>query len=144
MKNTRKVLLINPKFQFKIMGWMLTLALAPISIFFGAHYLFFWQLRKLGLEINLPADHIYFRFIEGQSLKMLLIFIFCSLLTVAIVIIIGLVLSHKIAGPIHNLKMFFKEGLDGKPRRKLAFRKGDFFLEVPPIINDYFDKQDQA
>ena len=125
------------------MGWMTALALTPVSIFFTAHYYFFWQLKKLGLDIKLPPDHIFFRFIEGQSLKMLLIFVICSVLTIFIVIMIGLFLSHKIAGPIHNMKVFFKDKTEGQSRGKLAFRKGDFFLELPPIVNEYLDQQDQ-
>ena len=125
------------------MTWMTVLALTPISIFFTAHYYFFWQLKKLGLDIKLPPDHIYFRFLEGQSLKMLLIFLVCSVLTILFVLIIGLILSHKIAGPIHNMKVFFQDKIELKAREKLAFRKGDFFLELPPIVNKFFEQQDQ-
>ncbi len=74
---------------------------------------------------------------------MLLIFLVCSVLTILLVLIIGLILSHKIAGPIHNMKIFFQDKIELRARGKLAFRKGDFFLELPPIVNKFFEQQDQ-
>lgn len=136
MQSKRKKLLINPDFQLKIMGWMTGLALAPICIFFAAHYYFFWKLRKLGEDIQLDADHIYFRFIEGQSHDLFLIFILCAILTIIIVSVLGLLLSHKIAGPIHRLKTHFSRLGQGEKAGDLAFRNGDYFLDLPPVINE--------
>ena len=119
---------------------MMGISLAPICTFFAAHYYFFWKLRQLGREIELEPDHIYFRFLEGQGQSLLLIFIICSFLAIAIVAISGLILSHRIAGPIHRLKMHFAELTQGKVMPKLSFRKNDFFTEVPGVINEYLEK----
>ena len=139
-KNGRKVFLINPSFQYRVIAWMMGISLAPICTFFAAHYYFFWKLRQLGQEIELEPDHIYFRFLEGQGQSLLLIFIICSFLAIAIVAISGLILSHRIAGPIHRLKMHFAELTQGKVMPKLSFRKNDFFTEVPGVINEYLEK----
>lgn len=136
MQAKRKKLLINPDFQLKIMGWLTGLALAPICIFFGAHYYFFWKLRKLGKDIQLDSDHIYFRFIEGQSQDLFLIFIMCAVLTIVIASVIGLLLSHRIAGPIHRLKGHLTSLGQGQEVQDLSFRKGDYFTELPPIVNE--------
>jgi hypothetical protein len=140
-KNTRKVYLINPPFQLRIMAWMVGISLAPISIFFMAHHYFFWKLKQLGLEIQLEPDHIYFRFLEGQSHQLLMIFLACSLLAIILVAILGLTLSHKIAGPIHRMKRYFIELTEGKPFYQLSFRKNDYFLEVPGIINNFIESR---
>jgi hypothetical protein len=142
-KVSRKVFLINPKFQLRLIAWMIGMSLAPISVFFAAHYYFFWNLKKLGLDIELEPDHIYFRFLEGQSHKMIIIFLVCSLLTVIIVAILGLLLSHKVAGPIHRLKLHLTQLTKGNSLPELSFRKDDYFQELPQIVNDFIETQDK-
>lgn len=138
-KNLRKAFLINPSFQLRLMGWMIGMSLAPISIFLAAHYYFFWNLKKLGQDIQLEPGHVYFRFLEGQSKTQLLIFLICSLLVVLIVALMGLILSHKIAGPIYRLKLHLTQSGKGEATRPLSFRKDDYFLELPAVVNDFID-----
>ncbi len=142
--NNRKVYLINPAFQLRAIAWMMGISLAPITIFFAAHYYFFWKLRVLGQEIQLEPGHIYFRFIEGQSQQLLLIFLACSFLAMILVAILGLTLSHKIAGPIHRLKIFFIHLRESGGKGKLSFRKGDYFVELPEIINSYLESRENS
>jgi methyl-accepting chemotaxis protein len=139
--NSRKKYLINKPFQVKLMSWMMGIALAPVSVFFVGHYYFFWQLRNFGLDIKLPPEHIYFRFIETQSNKLFLFFIICGLVAIIVVAILGLFLSHKIAGPIHNLKEHLRKSTDGEDLKNLTFRKNDFFMEIPPIVNKFIESK---
>ena len=74
-KFKRRQFLVNPPFQFRIMGWMTLISLAPVFVFFSAHHYFFWQLEKLGLDLGLSAEHVYFKFLEVQGQKLFLIFI---------------------------------------------------------------------
>ncbi len=140
-KNIRRVYLINPKFQLEVIAWMVAMSLAPITAFFVAHYYFFWKLKEIGRDIKLEPEHIYFRFIDGQSEQLFLIFIVCSVVAMLIVVILGLSLSHKIAGPIQRLKVHMKALTRGEDLPELKFRKNDYFQEVPPIINDYIEKK---
>ena len=135
-KGYRRSYLVNPAFQLRLIGWMTGLALAPICTFFAAHHYFFWKLRKLGEDIQLEPNHIYFRFLEGQSEQMFLIFLLCSVIAILMVFVLGLLLSHKVAGPIHRMKGHLKSISEGQDVGELSFRKGDYFLEVPPIVND--------
>lgn len=137
----RKQYLINKPFQLRLMAWMVGLSLAPVSVFFMGHYYFFWQLRKLGLDIQLPENHIYFRFIDSQSHKLFIFFIICSVVAFLVVLFMGLILSHQIAGPIHHLKMHMNELSEGKNLKKLSFRKNDFFIEIPDIFNKLIESE---
>lgn len=119
------------------------MSLAPITVFLAAHYYFFWQLKKLGQDIELDPGHVYFRFLEGQSQKMFLIFLLCSVLAVIIVAVLGLILSHKIAGPIHRLKSHMGSLTQGKSLPPLSFRKDDYFMELPQIMNEYINSRDK-
>lgn len=141
--NQRRAFLINPSFQLRIIGWMIGMSLAPICAFFAAHHYFFWKLKSLGEEIQLDEGHIYFRFLEAQSNQMFWIFLICSLLAVVTVAFLGLILSHRIAGPIHRLKTHMIQLTEGKALARLSFRKDDYFVELPNIINDYIESREK-
>ena len=57
----------------------------------------------------------------------------------AIIFITSLFLGHKIAGPIHKLKIYLSELRDGKSRGKLTFRKGDYFQELAEDFNGAYE-----
>lgn len=139
-KFKRRQFLVNPPFQFRIMGWMTLISLAPVFVFFSAHHYFFWQLERLGLDIGLSGEHVYFKFLEVQSQKLFLIFIICSVLTTTCVLLLGLFLSHRIAGPIHRLKSYLQDFHRNEKNPPLSFREGDYFGELPAIVNDCLAK----
>ena len=142
MTNTkRQSYLINPSFQLKLIGWMTGLALAPICAFFAAHYYSFRKLRLLGEGINLESNHIYFRFLEAQSVNMFWAFMLCSVMAVLVVTVMGLILSNKVAGPIHRLKVHLEQVSHGNGGAELSFRKGDYFSELPAVVNDFVKSQ---
>ncbi len=141
--NQRKVFLINPPFQIRIIGYMLAIASTVTVIYYGAHSYFFWKLHQLGLDSKLPVNHIYFRFLENQNSKMNSIFMYSTILVVLAICSWGLFLSHRIAGPIHHLKEHFKKIVSGQKLPPLKFRKNDFFMEVPDILNQYIGQQDK-
>jgi hypothetical protein len=132
----RSKLLIEPVFQYRVIRWMMAISIAPVCVFFSAHYYYFWKLKRLGENLGLPEDHVYFRFIETQGQELLVIFILCALITGLIVAGFGLFFSHKVAGPIYRLRTYFRE----MPDSKLSFREGDFFNDLPPVINESLEK----
>jgi len=123
------------------MGWMTLISLAPVFVFFSAHHYFFWQLEKLGIDIGLGSEHVYFKFLEVQSQKLFIIFIICSVLTTACVLLLGLILSHRIAGPIHRLKSYLRDYHKSSNTHPLSFREGDYFGELPGIVNECLTQQ---
>lgn len=132
----RKILLIDPAFQYRVIKWMMALSLAPICVFFSAHYYYFWKLKRLGESLGLAEDHVYFRFIESQGHELFVIFIVCAIFTGIIVAAFALFFSHKVAGPIYRLRTYFKE----MPESQLSFREGDFFNDLPQVINESLTK----
>jgi hypothetical protein len=50
-----------------------------------------------------------------------------------------LLLSHKMAGPMIRLRNYFGQiSKDGDFPETLNFRNGDFFQDLPPMINQAF------
>ena len=105
-------------------------------------YQSYHHLTQQGMQSGLNPNHPYFQFLHLQfknfcvhlAIAFSLSFIFLSIST--------LILSHRLAGPITRLKSFFgniaQNGL--KPGEKLSFRKGDFFYELPSLINAALEK----
>jgi hypothetical protein len=106
-------------------------------IFIAGQIYFIRNLYQLGNSIGLKSTHPYFVFISTQSDRMLIIASITSVVTLLIISFASLFLSHKIAGPIHNLTNWFKrmKSTDEK-MTALKFRNGDFFDEIPDVINE--------
>jgi methyl-accepting chemotaxis protein len=138
--NRRKKLLINPEFQVKFMKNLVFLNIAICATFYAAQSYFFWQARELGKSIALPSDHVFFLFIAEQQRTMT----FISLATMAavslIIMVFGLVYSHRIAGPVYRLQKYLKDKAAGNENGKLNFRENDYFPEMAEAVNDYIYK----
>lgn len=136
----RKKLLIYPKFQLTL------LALNVVSIVMTnlVFYLFVNQsykdLRLEGIDNNLPIDHAYFQFLDYQWK---IIFKYLGLAMGINILLFGvftIILSNKLAGPIIRLHSYFKNIILGqRPVPSVFFRKGDFFRDLPPLINEAVD-----
>ena len=135
MIKKRGRLLVIPEFQTRLIGLMLVMALAVIAIFYGANYYFFERYASLGLNIGLPADHVYFKFLSEQRQYMDRIFGISALVVSLVLGLGGLVLSHRVAGPIHRIRTHLRQIAEGKPLSPVTFRKGDFFPEVAEAFN---------
>ncbi len=98
------------------------------------------NLRAQGLAENLKLDHVYFRFIDYQSS---LVYTYLGgALAVGFLLsaVMTLILSNKLAGPIVRLHVFFKQIIKGqRPVPAVFFRRGDFFKDLPPLINHAMD-----
>ena len=140
--SNRKVLLINPPFQFRFMGWMGGLAIGVVMVMQVAHAWFFHNLRNQAQMAGLPPDHVFYQFVQDRQVEMNIITAVTFVLVVLLVGVVGLVLSHKIAGPMYRLKKHF-ESTARTGARPVKFREGDFFQEVPDAYNQQFSKTSQ-
>lgn len=136
LKIFRKKFLIYPKFQLVLLGFnALLFALTTSFIIFEAQ-LSFSYLYQIGERSGLSVNHAYFRFIELQS-KVFLTRI-CTGLALSLVVssIFVLLFSHKLAGPIVRLREYLKKtAQSSQSPEPLTFRKGDFFDDLPELVN---------
>jgi hypothetical protein len=137
----RKRLLINPGFQFRFMVWMGALAVGVIGVMHLAHQWFFFQLREQARVAGLQADHVFYRFIESRQTELDAITALSFVAVVVVVSVVGLVLSHKIAGPMYRLKLHLEQYAESRIPKPLNFREGDFFMEIPAAYNLQFKQE---
>jgi len=138
----RRVLLINPKFQISFLAYTCGIAFAILGIFFTANRYFFWKFAQRGKQIGLPPEHVFFRFLTEQQTMMDVIFFVTATITFTALIVYGLYLSNRVAGPIYRLKKYLVDYASGRVTSKLTFRKKDYFLELAAHVNDCLDKVD--
>ena len=135
LNSNRKTLLINPPFQLQILAYACGLAFAIIAIFYGATLYFFRNFKQLGEDIVLPLDHVFFQFLAEQKNTMDIIFIITAVLAFVVISICGLIISHRVAGPLHRLKQHMGEVAGGQTVSDVKFRKKDFFPELADAFN---------
>lgn len=69
---------------------------------------------------------------KSDVLQLLILF---QLIFVALVFVICIFQSHKIAGPLYKLKEYLQSIKEGQSQGKLSFRKGDNFQELAEYYN---------
>lgn len=138
----KRSLLINPRFQWTLIGYVSVVAMLILAVSFGLFTFGFNEFSNIGLQAGLPQDHVYFEFIRMQEATFLRVFAALCILVAAILVVGGLVVSHKIAGPIYRMqKEFLRMKADSPVHlREIYFRKGDFFPELAETFNELVRK----
>jgi hypothetical protein len=138
----RSLFLINPAFQYRFMAWVGGLGVSVVMLMHLSHSWFFYQLRKQAVQAGVPPDHAFFRFISERQDEMTWIALACFFGILVISTAFGLVLSHRIAGPMYRLKRHFETVAKTGVHAPLKFRDDDFFLEIPEAYNLQFKDQE--
>lgn len=143
--NDRKKFLINPRFQISVIKQMVALTCVVLAIFYGANSYHFWSLKQQGLKIGLNPGHVFFKFVAEQRATMDLFFLVTSLLTLIAIVGFGMLLSHRVAGPLHRLKRYLDECVaNDESLPLLKFRENDYFPEVADAVNLRLQKSPDA
>lgn len=132
---TRKLRLIYPTFQLRMLFANLG---AVLLIFTMTAWLVndaFERMLDTGYAAGMSSSHPYFAFVREQSGRVIRAVGISCVIGFVISAITTLRLSHRIAGPFVRLRGYFKGISEGQPVRPVSFRHGDYFLEVPPLIN---------
>lgn len=138
-KRNKRNFLIYPSFQIKLIFFFILINFINLIIFFMANRYFFMVFEGKGQALGIPSSHIFFRFIESLKTDMNIIFIFSASLTLVLVLIGGLIISHKAAGPIYRLLLELKGMKESKSLNKISFRSGDYLKEVEVNFNEVVD-----
>lgn len=139
-RQKRLRLLIYPKFQLTLIGINLTIILLTIFFIGLQVHRSYNHMRELGLQVNLPIDHSYFKFVTLQENTLIRFLMIAIVLSFIISLVVTLFTSHKVAGPIVRLKSYFRDIAETGKVQDIRFRKNDFFEELPDLINSALKK----
>jgi methyl-accepting chemotaxis protein len=136
----RKQLFSNPAVQGRIMA-----AVAVLAVLYGAtaYYMSRSALWSLSGEVlRLPLSDVNRAdvrlLLEQQSLTLNIQMALFIVLVIMMLMLGGLLMSHRIGGPIYQLVTYLRQMARGtvEPRR-IRFRKHDFFHELADAFNDF-------
>lgn len=128
--------LIYPKFQLVFIAWQALAFLGVLGLLLFSTARSFANLKTMGVQAQLPTNHVYFDFIALQAKTFTLHILLATLLAFLFSATVSLILSHRLAGPIVRTKKYFEVISDQKKvTETLQFRNDDFFDELPPAIN---------
>jgi methyl-accepting chemotaxis protein len=136
----RRNLLINPKFQLSFLAYTLGVSVVTIGFFYLADAYFFWKFSQLGKGLGLPPNHVFFQFLDEQKSSKNLYYAVTAAVSIAVLGVWGLLLSHRVAGPLYRLKKHLQAVAEGKTVSDVRFREGDFFPEVADAYNEQMVK----
>ncbi len=137
LKNRRKLekFFLFAPFQIKfiiffILSNMIAVGLSVIGVVY-----FFSTFINKGIEIGIPKNHIFFRFIDSLVYEMSLIYLVVFALTLLATLVGSYVISHKISGPLYRLKMHLKNLNEEEKLTEIHFRKGDYTKDIENEFN---------
>ena len=133
--NRRKTCLINPRFQWRFIGFMAAVSLLAISILFLSNIVFFRGMEKEAVSVGLNPDNPYFDFLQEQKSSLSKLYFGVSSVVFVLMMGIGILYSHHIAGPLHNLNNKMRRIAQGEDPSPLKFRQNDQFLELAESFN---------
>lgn len=137
--NRRKIFLINPKLQYSFLGFSLLMSLISIAVFYIATLYLFWNFEQTGYSVGIPEGHIFYRFIGDQRSLMNIILLIAAPLITLVTCYIGIKLSNRVAGPIHNMTKHLKELNETGEIRDVKFRENDYFIELENEFNKFIN-----
>lgn len=133
-----KNLLINPRFQFKFLSYFVTLFFISTLSLYTTTFLFFWRMKEKALNVGIPDGHVFFQFLVNQKRDLDLLFVGLAVFNFLLLIGMGFIISHRIAGPIFKLKNQLAQISDDTEEFKL--RESDFFQELEPLVKKLKDQ----
>jgi signal peptidase II len=126
-ENLRKSYWINAKFQLKFC-FMLMLCGLGMAIVLGVYSFTY-------LDVTIQELRGHNPYLASQFLKPFVITLsIVSLSFMATLFAIGMVLSHRAAGPLHAFERFLNDTIDGK-HPKLKLRAGDEFQHLEKLAS---------
>lgn len=137
----RKTLLINPGFQLSFLSRILGVAVFTLALFYGAKVFFFHRAQVYFTSMGLPPEHMIFEFLGQQSRAMDWIFLGAAVLETLFLGLVGLRLSHRVAGPVYRVTQALHQVASGGQPEHIRFRKNDYFPELAQGYNDALDRQ---
>jgi hypothetical protein len=92
----------------------------------------------MGVEAGLPPDHAYYQFIQVQEGTFYRIVFAIALIVGLLLFMGGLVISHRIAGPLLRMQRELDRASTEEPFKlqTIQFRKGDYFPELAQSFNN--------
>lgn len=131
----RRILLIDPKFQFSFMkhSFFMTVLVLGIVYFFKIYIM--WQIKDAAYQTGIPHNHEFISMLDERSFVIDVTFSLVAIYVLGLITAWGLWLSHRVAGPVYRIRNEIKKIVEGEPLNRISIRDHDYFHDLKDSIN---------
>jgi nitrogen fixation/metabolism regulation signal transduction histidine kinase len=165
----RKKYLVDKQFQFRLVGTFMVLVFISLFIFSAGTALYYWIRYMVGdnifnefIIVHKQVDVLdesgnVVKDTEGNTvtrseaqpplnrLELILPPMLLNILVILIVIaFIGIIYTHRIAGPVYRIGQDIKRVLEGAPGVKIRLRRGDKLKDLAQQVNLLIEKLEKT
>ena len=127
-----------PSYQGRYVGFLLASCLAAMTGYSLVFYRFIRENYDTLVELS-PMDDTSRRVLYSELNTITIYLVVVSIVFLLCVGVIGVVFSHKVAGPMHKIGVVCNDIIKGNLGKRIALRPGDDFREVVGRVNKAFN-----
>lgn len=134
----RRIFMINKRFQLTFIAYFMVLAMGGCAVFGFVSRSFLGKLSEQGrATLGLPENHMFFLFVAEMQQTMDSVFLATAFIVFSLLVIGGIILSHRVAGPLYRLNFYLHLLAEHDPSnlKDISFREKDFFPELAEAYN---------
>lgn len=136
----RKIKIVAPKIQVKIILYAVLLNLISLGVFAGALKFYFQRYTSAAEAKGLPPDHLFFNFIGLQETYMWQVFAVIAVVSIILIALAALYASHSFVGPLDKMQNQLTGYISGQTAwRPMVLRKNDVLFDLSTNINKAID-----
>ncbi len=129
----RKVKVVDGKFQYRVVAISLSVVLLGLLVFAGVTALFYGIAGAMG---KAPSPEILLLILPPLLLNDLAIMV--------VAIVVGIVASHRIAGPVYRIASDIERALAGERGVRVSLRRKDALSDLAEKVNALIERIDGA
>jgi methyl-accepting chemotaxis protein len=137
-KRNLKNLLINPRYQLRYVFWLTSSGFALVAVNAAIAYSYISENYVTLVDLSPMTDEAKAQ-LYGELRHLIVALSVLSILFMAIMSALGVLLSHRTAGPLYHFKRVFDEIKDGNHKQRVRLRPKDEFQDVAKSFNDMMD-----
>ena len=139
-KHRRRNFFSQPRTQLRIILFFVLLALvfSLLNSYINTYAFGRFGLGVLSLDLPTAARRDVTVLYEQHRETLILQLVVFTVLSVGMLVLAGVLLSHRIGGPIYHLKKYLKDVVsDRQAARAVRFRQDDFFIDLADAFNEF-------
>ena len=137
-----KNVLVLPSFQLRYIFWLSASGLCLVAMNALVIYYYFRENYLSLIELSPMTEEAKTQ-LMGELHHFIGVLISCSFLFIFLVMILGIIFSHRTAGPLFHFKRVFEEIKSGNSKARIRLRPKDEFHEIADAFNQMMDSQNK-
>lgn len=130
-----KSFIINAGFQFRVIWSFMALSLVSVAILFASVQYSFYRSKEFLKAAGFSNENLFYQAMVQQQQQLSYVFLGVCCVLILGFLMVGLVVSHRIAGPLYKLRKHMDDVASGYTSQDVYFRKRDYFPEIADGFN---------